>query len=493
MSGALLRYDAACRALAEAKTVDEVASWSDKAAAVREYARRINNRSLELDAAEIKERAERRRGELLLELKATGVLAEGRAAATVTDQGQLLEKRVTLEELNTSRNESSRAQRIASIPPAQFEQLLVASRQELEQDARRHALDVLRERDGPITGARTVMASRQEPDESLDFSPTPPFATRALFEHVFPHLGVTRVDQVWEPACGEGHMTAVIEEYAKGTVVGTDIFDYSRDGRMPPAWWRTLDFLDEKEETPVVEWIITNPPFKHGEAFALRAIELIKNAASSGGVALFVRWQWIETVDRYNNLFKPYPPTLVCPFVERVPLHMGRWEPDGSTATAYCFVVWMPWRVPRGPTELFWIPPGCRTGLTRPNDRERFTAHPVTAWKPAAPTMEQPAPAAINVQALIAALSGLKLSLNERLHVRAMANRATDGVAIAGRDEGHLVDIARKYGVDVSPPSGLLTDAARAALASAFSTSPEAPVGTAETPLPTLQEVKPCP
>jgi hypothetical protein len=32
---AILKYDAACRAVAEAKTLDEVRDWEDKAAAVR--------------------------------------------------------------------------------------------------------------------------------------------------------------------------------------------------------------------------------------------------------------------------------------------------------------------------------------------------------------------------------------------------------------------------------------------------------------------------
>lgn len=377
MSTALLRYDAACQALAEAKTVDEVAEWSDKAAAVREYARRINNRSLELDAAEIKERAERRRGELLLELKAAGVLAEGRSTTTVTDQGQL-PPRVTLEDLNTSRNESSRAQRIATIPPAQFEQLIVASRQELEEDPRRHAIDVLRERDGPINGARTVMSSRQEPGDSLDYFPTPPWATRALFEHVLPIFGGP-VDHVWEPACGEGHITAVLEEYARSTVIATDIFDYTRDGRMPPSWWRTFDFLDLTETTPpVVEWIITNPPFDDkASRFVLRALDL-----ATVGAAMFFRLQWLETIDRYEAIFRDHPPLVVAPFVERVNLCKGRWDPDGSTATAYCWIVWKSRKREQyhdhsARTALFWIPPGCREALTRPTDRERFTAHPV--------------------------------------------------------------------------------------------------------------------
>jgi hypothetical protein len=67
----------------------------------------------------------------------------------------------------------------------------------------------------PINGARAIMAARQEPADSLDFFPTPPFATRALIERALPALGIGRTDLLdmaaWESACGEGHM-ALVEE-----------------------------------------------------------------------------------------------------------------------------------------------------------------------------------------------------------------------------------------------------------------------------------------
>src|SRR6266542_1105632 len=107
---ALIRYDVACRALAEARSFDDVREWEDKAAAVREYARRARNRSLELDALEIRERARRRRGELLLELKAEGRLADG-PAKPVTDRGPVL----TLDQLDTTKNESARDQKLAAM------------------------------------------------------------------------------------------------------------------------------------------------------------------------------------------------------------------------------------------------------------------------------------------------------------------------------------------------------------------------------------------
>jgi hypothetical protein len=92
------------------------------------------------------------------------------------------------------------------------------------------------------------------------------------------------------------------------------------------------------------------------------------------GVAIFARLQWLETIGRYERLFKNQPPTLIAFFCERVALHMGEWKPDGGTATAYIWIVWIKDRTPQAP---FWIPPGQREALTYADDAERFTAHPV--------------------------------------------------------------------------------------------------------------------
>lgn len=76
---ALTRYDNACRALAAAKAVDEVKEIRDQAAAMREYARQAKNKQLEVDATEIRIRAERRIGELMKAQKDAGLMATGTA------------------------------------------------------------------------------------------------------------------------------------------------------------------------------------------------------------------------------------------------------------------------------------------------------------------------------------------------------------------------------------------------------------------------------
>lgn len=227
----------------------------------------------------------------------------------------------------------------------------------------------------PINGARAIMASRAEPDDSLDYFPTPPWATRALMERVLPRLGISpqAIGAAWEPACGEGHMAEVLREYVR-FVHASDVFDYGyRDamGELVELGDDVRDFLAESPGTaPIVTWIITNPPFgDRSIAFVLNALDLAPN------VAMFFRSQWaVEGIERYEQIFRDRPPTLCAFFSERVNLCKGRWDPEGTTATAYCWLVWVRDAHPRPP---LWIAPGCRKEFTRSDDVERFTAHPV--------------------------------------------------------------------------------------------------------------------
>jgi hypothetical protein len=210
-------------------------------------------------------------------------------------------------------------------------------------------------------GGGAVMAARREPPDALDYFPTPPWATRALFRHVTPELGVEDVGSVWEPACGEGHMAEVIAEFSHEPVIASDIFDGYGYGSA------YLDFVHDQPRVKA-DWIITNPPFNLACDFTLRALEL-----ASEGVAMLVRTQWIESKERYQKLFRDRPPTIYAPFVERVPMVKGRWDPAASTATSYAWFLWRHAQHDQ-PSRIFWIPPGCRESLTKPDDRTRFAA-----------------------------------------------------------------------------------------------------------------------
>lgn len=118
----LVKYEAACRALAECKAVDEVKAWADKAAAMQAYGRMAKDKTLEVDAAEIRLRAERRLGELIGAQKAGPGLSKGGRPAEKTGREQRpVSERPTLADAGISKDLSSRAQKLAAVPEAEFE------------------------------------------------------------------------------------------------------------------------------------------------------------------------------------------------------------------------------------------------------------------------------------------------------------------------------------------------------------------------------------
>lgn len=188
-----------------------------------------------------------------------------------------------------------------------------------------------------------VMQQRREARDSLDDFPTPPWATRALCER----LGDLSSMTCREPAANRGHMVAPLREFF-AHVDASDVHDYG-------AGFPVRDYLLGWDPAAVVDWTITNPPFRLAEQFIAMALN-----TSRKGVAVIVRSAFLEGVGRHERLFGVMPPSVVLQFAERVVMHRGRLAPEGSTATAYCWLVWFKGR--RGGTQMEWIAP-CRKRL----------------------------------------------------------------------------------------------------------------------------------
>lgn len=200
-----------------------------------------------------------------------------------------------------------------------------------------------------------VMQRRSEPHDSLDDFPTPPWATRALCERLpvwnWPHRTADQTCR--EPAANRGHMVRPLREYF-GDVDASDVHDYG-------AGFAVADYLFGPDPEKV-DWTITNPPFRLAEQFIARAL-----STSRQGVAVIVRSAFLEGQARHAGLFSKHRPTAILQFTERVVMHKGKLAPNGSTATAYCWIVWRCTPIQPNTTEFEWIAP-CRRQLERAED-----------------------------------------------------------------------------------------------------------------------------
>lgn len=199
--------------------------------------------------------------------------------------------------------------------------------------------------------SHAVMAQRFEAKDSPDDFPTPPWATRALIEHVIGKEAVAGLSCL-EPAAGRGYMARPLSEYF-GSVEASDAHHY---GFAP-----VRDFLRFPFEAVSHDWVVTNPPFRLAEEFVERSMFVARK-----GVAILARTVFLESIGRYEGIFARNPPTKFAQFSERVPMVKGRVDAKASTATGYAWFVWEKGADTQHP-RLMWVPP-CRRNLERPGD-----------------------------------------------------------------------------------------------------------------------------
>src|SRR6516165_7328513 len=134
-------YEAACRALERAKTVDEVKNILNQAAAMQACARQAKNKLLEAYAAEIRERAERRLGQMIAAQRDAGLLNPGTrllgggggAGGSVADPPADLP---TLKELGIGKALANKARKASALPRETFEAALTERRRQFIRNTR---------------------------------------------------------------------------------------------------------------------------------------------------------------------------------------------------------------------------------------------------------------------------------------------------------------------------------------------------------------------
>ena len=142
---------------------------------------------------------------------------------------------------------------------------------------------------------KTLGASNHTDKErqSDDYYATDPIAIDVLINDG----GVKLDDNVWECACGGGHLSERLKAYGYN-VWSTDLVDRGYgDGQV--------DFLTYNEQ-----WngdIITNPPYKYAKEFIEHAMDIIPDGKR---VFMFLKIQFLEGKAR-RALFEKYPPKYV--------------------------------------------------------------------------------------------------------------------------------------------------------------------------------------
>lgn len=130
---------------------------------------------------------------------------------------------------------------------------------------------------------------------------------------------------IWEPACGEGHLSKRMEKLGK-IVHSTDLVNrgYGASG---------IDFLAKTDGHDGD--IITNPPYKYAQEFCEKAIDLTQNK-----VAMFLKITFLEGQKR-RKFFEKHPPKTVYVFSQRQKCAInGEFEKTGSSAACYAWFVW---------------------------------------------------------------------------------------------------------------------------------------------------------
>lgn len=154
--------------------------------------------------------------------------------------------------------------------------------------------------------------------EKDDFYPTPPEGTKALLR-VESFIG-----PIWEPACGDGAISKVLEEHGY-SVVSTDLVDrgYGDSG---------VDFL--MEYRPMAPNIVTNPPFKMVAPFIRKSLAL-----TTGKVAMLLRLACLEGSER-REIFDTTPLARVHVFSKRLTMYREGKPTGEGGMLAFAWFVW---------------------------------------------------------------------------------------------------------------------------------------------------------
>lgn len=169
----------------------------------------------------------------------------------------------------------------------------------------------------PLGATNHSISERQ----SEDYYATEPKAAELLLE-VMPEL-----NNIWECACGEGHLARVFDEAGKL---------YKATGLIDRGYGDIEDFLLNTEHYYNGD-IVTNPPYKLAQQFIEQAISIVDAGRK---VCMFLKVLFLEGKAR-KELFASYPPKTIYVSSSRINCAKnGEFNTYTSSAIAYAWFIW---------------------------------------------------------------------------------------------------------------------------------------------------------
>lgn len=170
--------------------------------------------------------------------------------------------------------------------------------------------------------------------QSEDYYATDPIAGHLLLE-VEPEL-----NNIWECACGEGHLAKVFDEAGK-LGKATDLINR--------GYGTQENFLLNKEPYHNGD-IVTNPPYKYAQEFVEHSLSKVDEGRK---VCMFLKVLFLETQKR-KELFIKFPPKVIYVSSSRINCAKnGDFVTYNSSAIAYAWYVWI--KGYKGETVVKWI------------------------------------------------------------------------------------------------------------------------------------------
>lgn len=150
---------------------------------------------------------------------------------------------------------------------------------------------------------------------------------------------------VWEPACGEGHISEVLKGHGYN-VFSSDLINRGYKDAIIMDFFDTIHNYGKRD-------IITNPPYKYAKKFVEHALDISVDGTK---VAMFLKVQFLEGKER-RKLFEKYPPKVIYVASGRLLCakngEFEKMRQGGGSAVAYAWFVWE--KGFRGVPRIKWI------------------------------------------------------------------------------------------------------------------------------------------